>query len=155
MGRIQPIRLWRPCVMHLCVPNNVGKAVQTDPTLLHYASAITEQIKMSRSCWLKSLTGFKLAQQLPTTRNNLQQGVQADAHSVKSNNVGSCRPTMLHVFAWGFKGIKSNKNDVILCRSMHWYDRIMIMNKGRYCLFYTHVEWHSQLPVIHNQGEVE
>ena len=28
-------------------PNNVGKAVQTDPTLLHYASAIMEQKK----CW--------------------------------------------------------------------------------------------------------
>ena len=77
MGRIQPIRLWRPCVMHVCVPNNVGKAVQTDPTLLHYASAITEQIRMLRSCWLKSLTCFKLCS---TTHNNLQQGVQTDAH---------------------------------------------------------------------------
>ena len=28
-------------------PNNVGRAVQTDPTLLHYASAITEEKK----CW--------------------------------------------------------------------------------------------------------
>ena len=28
-------------------PNNVGRAVQTDPTLLRYASAITEQKK----CW--------------------------------------------------------------------------------------------------------
>ena len=28
-------------------PNKVGRAVQTDPTLLHYASAITEQKK----CW--------------------------------------------------------------------------------------------------------
>ena len=33
----------------MCVrgPNNVGRAVQTDPTLLRYASAITEQTK----CW--------------------------------------------------------------------------------------------------------
>ena len=77
MGRIQPITLWRPCVMHVRVPNNVGKAVQMDPTLLHYASAITEEIRMLRSCWLKSLTCFKLCS---TTHNNLQQGVQTDAH---------------------------------------------------------------------------
>ena len=77
MGRIQPIRLWRPCVMHVRVPNNVGKAVQTDPTLLHYASAITEEIRVLRSCWLKSSTCFKLCS---TTHNNLQQGVQTDAH---------------------------------------------------------------------------
>ena len=32
-------------VMSVPGPNNVGKAVQTDPTLLHYASAITEQKK--------------------------------------------------------------------------------------------------------------
>ena len=35
----------RSCVMSVPGPNNVGKAVQTDPTLLHYASAITEQKK--------------------------------------------------------------------------------------------------------------
>ena len=31
----------------MCVrgPNNVGGAVQTDPTLLRFASAITEQMK--------------------------------------------------------------------------------------------------------------
>ena len=54
------------------------------------------------SCWLKSLTGFKL---FWTTRNNLtsnnmQQGVQTDAH-VTSKNVGSCWPTMLRPFARG------------------------------------------------------
>ena len=113
MGRIQPIRLWRPCVMYVHVPNNVGKAVQTDPTLLRYASAITEQIRMLKSCWpclkVKKLVS-NFAQQLPTTRNNR---VCKRMHTVKSNNVGSCWPTMLHAFAWGFKGIKSNKNDVI------------------------------------------
>ena len=104
-------------------PNNIGRAVQTDPTLLRYASAITEQKKCSElpaqkfdrfqtlrnnsqqdattcnrvckriqhfcatlwrsrnkrivgSCWLKSLTGFKLC---ATTSNNMQQGVQTDA----------------------------------------------------------------------------
>ena len=50
-------------------PNNVGRAVQTDPTLLRYASAIMEQ-KNVGSCWLKSLTGFKLC---ATTRTNIQQ----------------------------------------------------------------------------------
>ena len=33
--------------MHVRVPNNVGRAVQTDPTLLHHAAALTEQKK----CW--------------------------------------------------------------------------------------------------------
>ena len=56
-------------------PNNVGRAVQTFPTLLPYASAITEQ-KNVGSCWLKSLTSFKLC---ATTPNNIQQGLQTDA----------------------------------------------------------------------------
>ena len=50
-------------------PNNVGRAVQTDPTLPRYASAIKEQKKFY-SCWLKSLTGFKLCAATP---NNTQQ----------------------------------------------------------------------------------
>ena len=55
-------------VMRMRGPNNVGRAVQTDPTLLRYASryAITEQ-KKCWVCWLKSLTGFKLC---ATTANN-------------------------------------------------------------------------------------
>ena len=55
--------------------NNVGRAVQTDATLLRHVSAITEQ-KNVRSCWLKSLIGFKLC---ATTSDNMQQGVQTDA----------------------------------------------------------------------------
>ena len=44
--RIQPaITLRRICVMCVRGPNNVGRAVQTDPTLLRFASAITEQKK--------------------------------------------------------------------------------------------------------------
>ena len=62
------------CVMRVRGPNNVGRAVQTDPTLLRYASAITEQ-KKCWVCWLKRLTGFKFC---ATTRNNMQQGVQTD-----------------------------------------------------------------------------
>ena len=53
-------------------PNNVGRAVQTDPTLLRYASAITEQKK----CWELLAEKFDRFQ---TLRNNIQQGVQTDA----------------------------------------------------------------------------
>ena len=28
MGRIQPVGLWRPCVMRVRGPNNVGRAVK-------------------------------------------------------------------------------------------------------------------------------
>ena len=52
-------------------PNNVGTAVQTDPALLRYASAITEQKK----CWELLAEKFD---QFQTLRNNMQQGVQTD-----------------------------------------------------------------------------
>ena len=56
-------------------PNNVGRAVQTDPTLLRDASANTEQKK----CWgvvsSKVWPVSNFAQKLPITRNNMQQGV--------------------------------------------------------------------------------
>ena len=54
---------------------NVGRAVQTDPTFFRYASAITEQKK-------KLGVGGSISdctQQLPTTPNNMQQGVKTDA----------------------------------------------------------------------------
>ena len=47
VGRMQPMSLFKPCIMSVPGPNNVGRAVQTDPTLLRYASAIKEQKK----CW--------------------------------------------------------------------------------------------------------
>ena len=47
-------------------PNNVGRAVQTDATLLRYASAITEQNK----CWELLAEKFDRFQIL---RNNIQQ----------------------------------------------------------------------------------
>ena len=58
----------------MCVrgPNNVGRAVQTDPTLLRYASAITEQKKS----WELLAQNFEPFQ---TLRNNKQHGVQTDA----------------------------------------------------------------------------
>ena len=72
VGRIQPISLCNPCVMSVRGPNNVGRAVQTDPTLLRYASAITEQKK----CWELLAETFD---QFQTLRNNMQQVVETDA----------------------------------------------------------------------------
>ena len=72
-------------------PNNVGRAVQADPTLLRFASAIMEQTK----CWELLAEKFDRFQ---TLRNNTQQGVQTDA-TVTSNNVGRCWSTMLRPFA--------------------------------------------------------
>ena len=74
-------------------PNNVGRAVQTDPTLLCYASAITEQKK----CWellAEKFDGFKLC---ATTCNMVCKRTQ----HVTSNNVASCWPRMLRPFARG------------------------------------------------------
>ena len=73
VGRIQPIGLCNPCVISVRGPYNVGRTVQTDPTLLRYASAITEQKK----CWELLAEKFDRFQ---TLRNNSQQqGVQTDA----------------------------------------------------------------------------
>ena len=61
-------------------PDNAERAVQTDSTLLRYASAITEQKK----CWellAQSLTSFKLC---ATTPNNSQQRA---TRSVNGRNV--------------------------------------------------------------------
>ena len=53
-------------------PHNVGRAVQTDPTLLRYTLAITEQKK----CWELLAEKFD---QFQTLHNNMQQSVQTDA----------------------------------------------------------------------------
>ena len=66
VGRIQLISLCNPCVMSVRGPKNVGIAMQTDPTLLHYASAITEQKK----CLELLAEKFERFQ---TLRNNTQQ----------------------------------------------------------------------------------
>ena len=71
VGRIQPISLCKLCVMSVRGSNNVGRAVQTNPTLLRYASAITEQKK----CWELLAEKFDRFQ---TLRNNMQQGVQTN-----------------------------------------------------------------------------
>ena len=99
VGRIQPISLCKPCVMRVRGPNNVGRALQTDPTLLRYASAITEQEK----CWemlAETFDRFETlhnTQQYPTTSNRVYKRTE----DVTSNNVGSCWPTMLRPFARG------------------------------------------------------
>jgi len=97
-GRIHPISLCKPCVMSVRGPNNVGRAVQTDPTLLPYASTITEQKK----CWKLLAEKFDRFQtlhnntrQYPTTCNRVCKRTQ----HVTSNNVGSCWSTMLRPFA--------------------------------------------------------
>ena len=102
VGRIQPISLCKPCVMSVRGPNNVGRAVQTDPTLLRYVSAITEQKK----CWellAEKFDRFQTlcnnTQQHPTTCNRVCKRTQ----NVTSNNVGSCWPTMLRPFARGLR----------------------------------------------------
>ena len=85
VGRVQPISLCKPCVMSVRGPNNVGRAVQTDPTLLRYASAITEQKK----CWEMFAEKFDrfqtLSKQHPTTCNRVSKRTE----HVTSNNVGS------------------------------------------------------------------
>ena len=57
VGRIQPISLCKPCVMRVRGPNNVVRTVQTDPTLLRYVSAITEQ-KKCRELLAQKFDGF-------------------------------------------------------------------------------------------------
>ena len=42
-GKDTTQKTWRPCVTRVRGPNNVGRAVQTDPILLRYALVITEQ----------------------------------------------------------------------------------------------------------------
>ena len=100
-GRIQPIRIRKPCVMCVRGPNNVGRAVRMDATLLHYTSVITEQKK----CWELLAQTFDRFQ---TLLNNTQQNATTCYRVCKRtqhltfNNVGSCWPTMLHLFERGF-----------------------------------------------------
>ena len=70
------------CVISVRGPNNVGRAVQTDPTLLRYASAIKEQKKgweLLAEKFDRFQTLCNNSQQHATTCNNMQQGVQSDA----------------------------------------------------------------------------
>ena len=76
LGRIQPISLCKPCIMSMCGPNNVGRAV------------ITEQKK----CWEllaekfdRFQTWYINTQQHPTSCNRVCERTQ----HVTSNNVTS------------------------------------------------------------------
>ena len=79
--------LCKPCViMSVRGPNIVGRAVQPDP----FCCATLRRSRNKRnvgSCWLKSLTGFKLS---ATTCNRVCKRTQ----HVTSNNVGSCWSTI-------------------------------------------------------------
>ena len=99
VGRIQPIRLCKPCVTRVRGPNNVERAVQTGR--IQNCCATLQRSWNKRnvgSCWMKSLTGFKLC---ATTSNNMQQGGQTAARyniqqfwELLANNVAS---VWLHV----------------------------------------------------------
>ena len=82
--------------MALRGPNNVGRAVQTDPILLRYASAIREQ----RKCWELLAEKFDRFQ---TLRNNTQQ------HPTTCNKVWKrtqhVTSNMLRPFARGFRAL--------------------------------------------------
>ena len=62
-------------------PDNAERAVQTDPTLLHHASAITEKRK------LKSLTGLKPCAATP---NDMQLHATGCAIRHKPCNIQQC-----------------------------------------------------------------
>ena len=87
-----------------CVLAMVCKRMQQLPTMLEELCKLIQHccamLRRSRnkrnlgSCWLKSLTGFEFC---ATTCNRVCKRTQ----HVTSNNVGSCWPTMLRLFAWG------------------------------------------------------
>ena len=84
--------------------NNVGRAAQTDPKLLRYASTITKQKK----CWeMFGSKGFKRCARA-TTCNKVYKRTQ----HVSSNNVRSCWPGKLCPFARGFTWQKRRKKRV-------------------------------------------
>ena len=64
------------------------------PTLLGVVESVCTLLKV----WAVS----NFAQQLPTTGNDVKQGVQTYTQHLPSNNIGSCWPTMLRPFAQGF-----------------------------------------------------
>ena len=97
----------RPCVMHVCSPNNVARAVQTHPTLLRYASVIVEQKKCweffnQKFYWFQTLHQY--SQQHSTTGHRVCKLTQ----HVTSNSVESCWPTKLHLFEWGLSQYETN-----------------------------------------------
>ena len=76
--------------MRLCDPNNVGRAVQMDLTLLSDASTITEQKK----CWELLTQKFDVFILCAASPNNTQQQATGCA-----NGCNMLHPTMLRPFA--------------------------------------------------------
>ena len=69
VGRVQPISLRNPCVMSVVAPKMLEELCKR----IQHCCATLRRSRNKRnvgSCWLKSLTGFKLC---ATTRNNIQQ----------------------------------------------------------------------------------
>ena len=69
-------------------PQQCWESLQTDPTLLRYASVITEQKK----CWellAETFDQLNFTQRLPTTRNNMHQATCKRTRHLTSNNVSS------------------------------------------------------------------
>ena len=102
-------------------PNNIGRAVQADPTLLLYASEIREQKKCwellaEKFDWFQTLRDN--TQQHPTTCNRVCKRTQ----HVTSNNVGSCWPTMLRRFARGLRLLSCilSKDDNLILGYPFW-----------------------------------
>ena len=100
MGRTRPIGICDPCAISVRGPYNVGRTVQTDPTLLRYASAITEQKK----CWELLAVTFDRFQ---TLRNNTEQHpttcnrVCKQTQHVTSNNIASvCTGLQSSILLW-------------------------------------------------------
>ena len=99
VGRIHPIRLWRPCVMRVRGSNNVGRAVQTDPTLLCNASAITEQKKCCNwELLAHKFDRFQTAQQLPKSAE-FETGQTFSHVQTDATTPNTVKPTMLGVVA--------------------------------------------------------
>ena len=75
VGRIQPIRLWCPCVMRMRGPNNVGRKEELCKRIQHCCATLQRSRSKRNvgSCWFKSLTEFKLCATTPKHTNNIQQ----------------------------------------------------------------------------------
>ena len=99
LGRIQPIRLWRPCVMRVW-PQQFWKNLKEElcKRIQHYCATLRRS--RDKSCYLKSLTVFKLCATTPR--------VQKDA-------------TMLRPFAPGYR-----KCDVIYSQTISRFSCLMV-----------------------------
>ena len=82
--------------MSLRGSNNVGRAVQTDPTLLRYASVIAKQKKC-----LESLAQSLTTHQFKTLRNNYQP------HATECANKQQCWELLVNNVASFRTGLKS------------------------------------------------